>query len=58
MSNDADGCVGCCIVALAVLLAAPFFIAAIPVLAGIAFGLLVYLIWSLLFYAVWKWFFG
>ena len=43
---------------LAILMAAPFFIAAIPILAGIAVGVLFYLMWTAFFYAVWQWFKG
>ncbi len=56
MTNESNAGAGC-IVALGLLMAAPFFIAAIPLLAGIAAGFLIYLLWSLLFWALWKWIF-
>jgi hypothetical protein len=56
--NESNDAAKGCIVALGLLLAAPFFIMGIPVLAGIAAGFLVYLVWSLIFYTVWKMIFG
>lgn len=56
MSDEPNIGLGCAVV-LGLLLAAPFFIVAIPALAGLAVGFIIYLLWSLFFYAVWKWFF-
>lgn len=50
--NPADAPVMGCVIILAIILAAPFFIAAIPVLAGLFVGVVAYLIWVAVFRAI------
>lgn len=44
-----------CVIALGLLLASPFIIAAVPLFAGIALGIALYGLWCLVFALLWKW---
>lgn len=56
MSDIGDNPASGCIIILAIIMAAPFFIAACPILAGIAIGVLFYLAWCGAFALIWNWF--